>query len=356
MNSPDTRSDWIKKGNSVTTERVAGIVTPTVEPTSPPSTMRAVLAEKPGDDAALTVETVTSPTRVGSEVLVRVLAAGVNPVDVKTHDGQGVADGVAGWPTILGYDFSGVVVESPYSSFPLQPGDEVFGMSDFPRASGSYAEYVSVPALNVARKPSVLAHTEAAAVPLAALTAWGATVDVAKAHEGQRVLVHAGAGGVGHLAIQFAAYFGADVTTTASAANADWLYSLGASRVIDYTTERFDEVAHDFDVVIDCVGDQKDHTATRSITVLRPGGLLVSLPGNGIDEIIAAAESAGRRATGYWVVPDASTLAVIARLINSGDVKIFADHVFDLANAEEAHQLVRSGHVRGKVVLKVSDY
>ncbi|PVZ96347.1 NADPH:quinone reductase [Amnibacterium flavum] len=318
--------------------------------------MRAVLAQKAGGPEVLGTELVTSPTRVGSEVLVRVLAAGVNPVDAKTRAGVGVAAGLPGWPTILGYDFSGVVVESPYRSFGLQPGDEVFGMTAFPHQGGSYAEYVSVPALNVARKPSVLSHTEAAAVPLAALTAWGATVDVAKAHEGQRVLVHAGAGGVGHLAVQFAAYFGADVTTTASAANADWLLSLGAREVIDYTTTRFDDILDDFDVVIDCVGEAKSSTATRSIPVLRQGGLLVSLPGDGIDAIVATAEAAGRRATGYWVIPDASTLSVIARLITSGDVKIAADHVFDLEQAADAHRLVESGHVRGKVVLKISDY
>jgi NADPH:quinone reductase-like Zn-dependent oxidoreductase len=193
-------------------------------------------------------------------------------------------------------------------------------------------------------------------VPLAALTAWGATVDVAKAHEGQRVLVHAGAGGVGHFAVQFAAYFGAEVTATASPGNADWLRSLGASHVIDYTSERFDEVLDGIDVVIDGVGEAKDHTASRSISVLRPGGLLVSLPGSGLDDVIPQAEAAGMRATGYWVMPDASTLAVVARLITSGDVRITADHVFDLDEVVSAHRLIDSGHVRGKVVLKVSDY
>ncbi|BDI21399.1 NADP-dependent oxidoreductase [Herbiconiux sp. L3-i23] len=337
-------------------ESIASIPTPAAPMPALPRSMRAILASGPGGPEVLTLGQVAPPTRVGSEVLVRVLAAGVNPVDVKTRAGDGVAAGIGGWPVVPGYDFSGVVVEAPYGAFPLQPGDEVFGMAGFPRQSGAYAEYVSVPALSVARKPSVLSHVEAAAVPLAALTAWGATVDIAKAHEGQRVLIHAGAGGVGHLAVQFAAYFGAEVTATASETNEEWVRSLGATRVIDHRSVRFDDVLADFDVVIDAVGDAKDRTATRSISVLRPGGLLVTLPSADAPHVIAAAAAAGVRATGYWVVPDAGTLAVISRLITSGDVKARVEKVFDLSAAAEAHRLVEQGHVRGKVVLKVSDY
>jgi NADPH:quinone reductase-like Zn-dependent oxidoreductase len=318
--------------------------------------MRAMVAVEPGGPAVLRMREVPLPVRVGSEVLIRVVAAGVNPVDAKTRAGEGVAAGLSGWPFIPGYDFSGVVVEAPYGAFPLQPGDEVFGMTAFPRQGGSYAEYVSVPALNVARKPSVLSHTEAAAVPLAALTAWGAAVEIAKAHQGQRMLIHAGAGGVGHLAVQFAAYFGADVTATASTANLDWVRSLGASRVIDRTAVRFEDALHGLDVVIDTVGEQKSATASRSIGVLRHGGLLLTLPDPDAREVFAAAAVAGVRATGYWVVPDASALAVVSRLITSGDVKATVDQVFDLEDAAQAHHLVETDHVRGKVVLKVSDF
>ena len=138
---------------------------------------------------------------------------------------------------MLGNDFSGVVVEAPYEAHPLQPGTEVYGMGMVPRMSGAYAEYLSVPALSVIRKPSTLSHVEAAGVPLAALTAWGMVVETAKAHEGQRMLIHAGAGGVGHFAVQFAAYFGAHVIATGSQRNASWLRELGASEVIDYSTD-----------------------------------------------------------------------------------------------------------------------
>nr|WP_210481908.1 NADP-dependent oxidoreductase [Naasia sp. SYSU D00948] len=315
--------------------------------------MRAVTAGRPGGPDELRISSsVPSPVRTGSEVLVRVLAAGVNPVDAKTRAGRGVSR-AASWPLVPGFDFSGVVVESPYDAFPLQPGDEVFGMTAFPRTTGSYAEYVSVPALNLARKPRVLSHVEAAGVPLAALTAWGTVVELAKAHEGQRVLIHAGAGGVGHFAVQFASYFGAEVATTASAENARWLTGLGASRVVDYASQDFGDVLDGLDVVIDAVGGD---TGRRSLDVLRAGGHLISLPSGGWTTMREDAAAAGVRATGFWVVPDGGTLAVIARLINSGDVRVTADAVFPLERAADAHRLLEQGHVRGKVVLQVSDY
>ncbi|THG31125.1 NADP-dependent oxidoreductase [Naasia lichenicola] len=317
--------------------------------------MRAMAVASPGGPESLRLVEMPTPTRVGHEVLVRVVAAGVNPVDAKSRAGAGVSPG-SDWPMVPGYDFSGVVVQTPYEAFPLSPGDEVFGMTAFPRTGGSYAEYVSVPAFSVARKPSVLSHAEAAAVPLAALTAWGAVVDLAKAHEGQKVLIHAGAGGVGHLAVQIAAYFGAEVVTTASPKNAEWLLELGASRVIDYTTTEFEDELADLDVVIDGVGNAKHSTGSRSLQVLRPGGLIVSLPSAGWPTMIEDAAAAGMRATHYFVQPDAGTLSVIARLITSGDVRVTADTVLPLEEAERAHILMESGHVRGKIALKVSDY
>ncbi len=317
-----------------------------------PGTMRAMTIAEPGGPDVLAAADVPTPVRVGSEVLVRVVAAGVNPVDAKTRAGRGVSRAATA-PVVPGFDFSGVVAESPYDAFPLKPGDEVFGMTAFPRGTGSYAEYVSVPALNLTRKPSVLSHAEAAAVPLAALTAWGAVVELTKAHEGQRVLVHAGAGGVGHFAVQFAAYFGAEVATTASARNAAWLASLGATTVIDYRNERFDEALDSLDVVIDAIGGD---TGRRSLDVLRPGGSIVTLPSGSWASWREDAKTAGVRATDFWVVPDGGTLSVIARLITSGDVKVTADAVFPLERAADAHRLLEEGHVRGKVVLQVSDY
>jgi hypothetical protein len=154
---------------------------------------------------------------------------------------------------VLGHDFSGVVVETPYAAHPLSPGDAVYGMAPCPRSGGSYAEYISVPSLSVARKPAALSHLEAAAVPLAALTAWGMVVDVAKAHEGQRLLINAGAGGVGHFAVQFASYFGAHVVATGSQGNSAWLRELGAAEVVDYGAADVDRSVRQVDVVINLV-------------------------------------------------------------------------------------------------------
>jgi NADPH:quinone reductase-like Zn-dependent oxidoreductase len=317
------------------------------------SDMRAMTIAGPGGPEVLTPLRVPRPVRSGSEVLVKVIAAGVNPIDAKTRAGRGAFPAIGGFPVVLGDDFSGVVVESPYAAHPLQPGTEVFGMGMVPRMGGAYAEYLSVSGLSVIRKPSTLSHVEAAGVPLAALTAWGMVVETAKAHEGQRILIHAGAGGVGHFAVQFAAYFGAHVIATGSARNLAWLRELGAAETIDYTAGPFEAAVRDADVVIDLVGDL-DGTSTRSLRVLRPGGLLVVAPSGGAPAAEDVA-SAGVRMTGYRVAPDGATLAVITRLLESGAVKVFVDQVFDLEDAARAHEAVESGHTRGKIVLTVCD-
>ncbi|MCU1474008.1 NADP-dependent oxidoreductase [Amnibacterium sp.] len=327
-----------------------------VNPSASAETMRAVLLDRFGDAGGLRLGDVTRPVPVVGELLVRVVAAGMNPVDITTRSGAGEAAGVSSFPAVLGHDFSGVVVSAPYEAFRLQPGDEVYGVSAAPRATGSFAEYVTVPAQQVAPKPKVLSHAEAAAVPLAAITAWGAVVELAKAHEGQRILIHAGAGGVGHFAVQFAAYFGAHVIATASGRNTGWLRELGANETVDHTTTRFEDVVAEVDTVIDLVGDRQDHTGPRSLDVLRPGGLLVNVPSGSWPTLLDDASRAGVRATTYRMVPDAATLAVIGRLINSGDVRVAVQEVFPLDRIADAQRLVEAGHVRGKVVVQISDY
>jgi len=317
--------------------------------------MRAAVIDETGTPAALHEATVPVPSPVLSELLVRVVAAGINPIDAKTRSGKGVAAAITDFPSALGFDFSGIVVRSPYESHPLAPGTPVFGMVPFPRTGGSYAEYVVVPSQSVARKPSALSHVEAAGVPLAALTAWGLVVETAHAHEGQRMLIHAGSGGVGHFAVQFAAYFGAHVTATGSARNASWLRELGASVVLDHTTTRFEDVVADVDVVIDLVGNVHDRTGERSVTVLRPGGLYVLVPTGSWPGYSEAANAAGVRATSFKVIPDGGALATIARLLDSGAIQVYIDRVFELADAAAAHTELEQGHTRGKIVLRVSD-
>ncbi|MET0736102.1 MAG: NADP-dependent oxidoreductase [Microbacterium sp.] len=321
----------------------------------PPQEMRAIVFDGPGGPEVLHEASVRVPAPVLSELLVRIVAAGVNPIDAKTRSGAGVSSAIPSFPSSVGFDFSGIVVRAPYEAHPLQPGTPVFGMVPFPRSGGSYAEYAVVPSLSVARRPASLSHVEAAGVPLAALTAWGLVVETAHAHEGQRILIHAGGGGVGHFAVQIAAYFGAHVTATASGHNASWLRELGASVVIDHTTSAFEDVVADVDVVIDLVGDALGGTGPRSLQVLRPGGLYVLVPTGSWPGFEEAAAEAGVRATGYKVSPDGGALATVGRLLDSGAVRVYIDKVFDLQDAAAAHRALEEGHTRGKIVLRVSD-
>ncbi|HWR86331.1 MAG TPA: NADP-dependent oxidoreductase [Rhodoglobus sp.] len=319
------------------------------------STMRAVVIDETGGPDVLRPAEVARPSRVNAEFLVKVVAAGVNPIDAKSRSGRGASAAFAQFPVILGNDFSGLVVESSYRGHPIRPGDEVYGMTMVPRFGGSYAEYLTVPATCIARKPKALSHVEAAGVPLAALTAWGAVVDVGKAHEGQRMLIHAGAGGVGHFAVQFAAFFGAHVIATGSGRNADWLHELGAREVVDYSAARFEDELRDVDVVIDLIGNVAADTGSRSLRVLKPGGLIVNVPTGSWPTMAEEAAAAGVRASEYRVPADGATLAVISRLLDSGDLRVFVDQVFDLDDAAAAHVALETGHTRGKIVLKVSD-
>ena len=317
------------------------------------SSMRAVVQHTFGGPDVLRVERVPRPVPLPTEVLVRVHAAGINPVDWKTRAGAGMAGVLGEPPFVLGWDVSGVVEETGFGVTVLQPGDEVYGMPWFPRAAGGYAEYVTAPARQFARKPASIGHEQAAAVPLAALTAWQALVDTAGVGPGQRVLVHAAAGGVGHFAVQFAKHLGAHVTGTASAGRHDWLRAHGADEVVDYTTTRFEDAVKDIDVVIDLVGDAHDHTSTRSLEVLRPGGLIVAVPSGVSPELIQQARSRGLRASAFLVEPDGPALARIAGLIDAGAVHVEVEEVFPLEQAARAHTRGEAGRTRGKLVLGV---
>ncbi|MFF3401318.1 NADP-dependent oxidoreductase [Streptomyces sp. NPDC002659] len=316
--------------------------------------MRAVVQHTFGGSDVLRVEEVPRPVPLPTEVLVRVHAAGINPVDWKTRGGGGMAGVLGEPPFTLGWDVSGVVEETGFGVTTLNVGDEVYGMPWFPRAAGGYAEYVTAPARQFARKPASISHEQAAAVPLAALTAWQALVDTAGIRPGQRVLIHAAAGGVGHFAVQFAKHLGAHVTGTASSARHEWLTALGADELIDYTTVRFEEAAKDIDVVIDLVGDVRDNTSTRSLDVLRPGGLIVAIPAGVSPELHEAAESRGLRTSAFLVEPDGPALTRIAELIEAGEVSVEVEEVFPLEQAAQAHTRGESDRTRGKLVLRVT--
>ncbi|MEZ0110102.1 NADPH:quinone reductase-like Zn-dependent oxidoreductase [Catenulispora sp. EB89] len=318
------------------------------------TTMRAIVQDEFGGPEVLKLVRIPKPEPLPTEVLVRVHAAGINPVDWKTRAGSGMAGVLGAPPFVLGWDVSGVVEAVGFGVTTLEVGDEVYGMPWFPRAANGYSEYVTAPARQFARKPETATHEQAAAVPLAALTAWQALVDTAKVQAGQRVLVHAAAGGVGHFAVQLAKHAGAHVVATASAGRHEWLREIGADEVIDYTAVRFEDAVQDLDVVIDLVGDAHDKTSLRSVQTLRPGGLLVAIPAGVSPELAEAAAERGVRVTPFLVEPDGPALAAIAGLIDAGHVAVEVEAVFPLEQAGEAHVRGEAGRSRGKLVLRIA--
>ena len=317
-------------------------------------TMRALVIDRTGDAAELRLAETPRPVRVSDEVVVRVVAAGVNPIDAKTRAGRGVSAAIGSYPAVLGNDFAGVVEAVPYAGHPLHVGDRVYGAARPPRTPGSYAEIVTVSSMSVAPMPASLGFVDDRAPGGERRDRQGRGVDVARVHEGQRVLVHAGAGGVGHLAVQLAAYFGAHVTATCSASNVAFVEGLGAHHVIDYGTERFEHVAGEQDVVIDLIGNVKDDTGTRSLEVIRRGGLIVNVPTGSWPTMADEASARGIRSTGYSCSPDARTLAVLTRLVDDGALRVHVDRELPLGEGAEAHRLIEAGHVRGKLVLRVA--
>nr|BFF21655.1 NADP-dependent oxidoreductase [Promicromonospora thailandica] len=287
--------------------------------------MHAVVQHRLGGGEVLAVETVPRPMPLPTEVLVRVHAAGINPVDWKTREGHGMADVLGEPPFVLGWDVAGVVEEVGFGVTTLAVGDRVYGMPWFPRSAGAYAEYVTAPARQLTLAPTSLSHAEAGAVPLAALTAWQVLVDTLHLQPGQRVLITAGAGGVGHFAVQFARHLGAHVVATASAANHEWLRELGADEVVDYHDAGYETRITDMDAIVELVGGDE---SPRLAGTLRPGGIIVAVPGGVSEELAAAVAEAGGRATAFLVEPDAPALARIAELIDAGEVRVEVARTF----------------------------
>ncbi|MFI6506249.1 NADP-dependent oxidoreductase [Streptosporangium sp. NPDC050855] len=313
------------------------------------STMRAVSQDVLGGPEVLKVVECERPVPGPTEVLVRVHAAGLNPTDWK-HRATG---GLLGRPPfVLGWDVSGVVEAVGLGTAVYKPGDEVFGMLRYPYGHGAFAEYVTAPARTFVRRPRGIDHVRAAALPLAALTAWQALVDVAAVRAGHRVLVHAAAGGVGHLAVQIAKARGAHVIGTASAAKHDLLRGLGADELVDYRQVDFAETVRDVDVVLDTMGGDY---GPRSLRTMRQGGVIVSLVLSGLAEGFGAqAEAAGVRAESMLVEPDHAALRAIAALAEAGRLRAEIDTVLPLEQAAEAHARGETGRTTGKIVLTVA--
>ncbi len=314
------------------------------------ATMKRLVYQSFGEPEVLAIDEAAMPAPGPEDVCIRVAGAGLNPIDWKTRRGIGFAarqiEGRLPW--VPGYDVAGEVVTIGGKVTTLVPGDRVVGMVGFPVNGGACAQYVVAPAAELAIVPEELELLPAAGLPLAGLTAWQALFEMGFLESGQKVLVHAGAGGVGHLAVQFALERGAHVVATASADNRDFLAALGVHEVIDYNQVDFVDECYGLDLVLDAVGGE---VGKRSLHTLSEHGVLVTLPTITADDIVSEAERMGLKAHGMTVRPDVFQLEEILELIEDGDVKIHVDAVFPLEEAAAAHRLLEGGHVRGKLVL-----
>ena len=310
-------------------------------------TMKAVRVHEYGGPEVLKYEEAPRPRPGQGEVLVRIRAAGVNPVDWKVREGRMKEALAYRMPFVPGWDVSGVVEATGPGVYRLAVGDEVYGYPSIVR-DGTYAEYAVVPETELALKPHSVDHVHAASIPMAALTAWQGLFDVGGLRTEQKVLIHGGSGGVGSFAVQLARWKGAFIIATASGRNQEFLRNLGADLTIDYEKSRFDHVVCDVDVVFDTVGGE---TLKRSWKVLNEDGILVSTVEEPSRE---EAEFHGVRGALVDTQANPEELAEIAKLVDAGMVRPIVEAVFPLAEARHAQELSQTGHARGKIVLKVA--
>lgn len=309
------------------------------------TTMRAVHQDSLGEPDVLAVVDLPRPTPRTNEVLVRVEAASVNPTDWKHRRNGGF---LGKPPFVLGWDLSGVVEEVGIGVARFSPGDEVFGMLSYPFGHGAHAGYVTAPAAWFAPKPDSLDHVQAAALPLVSLTAWQALVEYADIQPDQRVLIHAAAGGVGHVAVQLAKARGAYVIGTASAGKHDFLRELGVDEAIDYHDVDIVEAVSDVDAVLDTIGGE---TSLQSLRTLRPDGIVVSILPVGSDDFYREADELGVRAVRMLVDASRHDLVSITELVEKGALRATIADVFPLEQAAEAHRRGETGRTTGKMVL-----
>lgn len=308
--------------------------------------MKAVIIRAYGGPEVLKLEDVPRPEPKANEVLVRVIAAGVNPIDAIIREGTYAKEFGTHLPLVPGYDIAGVVEKAGKKITKLKTGDAVYG---YVRGGGGYAEYAVASEEEVSPKPRSLSFVTAAAVPLAALTAWQALIDAAKLRAGQTVLIHGGSGGVGTMAIQIAKARGAHVIATASTPNQDLLKELGADVTVDYTTTKFEDVAKDVDVVLDSIGND---TLARSYLVVKKRGFVATLVSR-LDQ--AELDKHGIRGASISVRPNTKELSEITKLIEAKRIKPVVTRMISLADAVNAQQQIATHHTRGKIVLRIAD-
>ena len=311
--------------------------------------MKAIVLNTPGGVEKLSIQNINKPTIKSGEVLIQVKAISINPVDTKVRKGKAIYGMIKDeQPLILGWDISGIVVESDDSSFKI--GDQVFGMINFPGHGKAYAEYVAAPASQLAHKPKNISHEEAAAATLVALTAWQAMVNNANIQKGQKILIHAASGGVGHIAVQIAKYLGATVVGTSSLKNKDFVLDLGADEHIDY--RHYDWTAHprEYDFVLDTIGEENiDH----SLEVTKEGGSIISIPTGLNEEVTSKAAAKGVR--GYFILVESNgdDMAQIAELLEKGIIKPHVFKTYSFNQIQEAHLQQETGRTAGKLIITI---
>ncbi len=310
--------------------------------------MKAVRIHEYGGANVLQVEETNKPQPGRDEVLVRVHASAINPVDIHIREGKAKEMFPTDLPLTLGWDLSGVVESFGIDVNGFNIGDEIYGRPDLTH-NGAYAEYITVKASQLSKKPTNLGFNESASVPLAGLTAWQALFDHGQLQPGEKVLIHGASGGVGSFAVQFARWKGAYVIGTASQENADFVRKLGADEVIDYKTGSFETKLKDIDLVLDTQGGE---TQKKSFQVLKEGGRLVTTLKPEPDE---ASEAKKIQVIGFMAQSYPEELKSIAELIEQGKVKPVVSRVFTLDQAAEAQDFIENGHVRGKIVLQVME-
>jgi NADPH:quinone reductase-like Zn-dependent oxidoreductase len=312
--------------------------------------MKAIVLKEFGGVDQLEIQEISIPAIKDNEVLIRARAIGLNPVDVKTRIGKGQAAKLRKeTPMILGFDVSGVIEKTGASVSRFKKGDEVFGMINIPGTGKTYAEYVAAPAEHIAHKPGNISHEEAAASSLAAVTAWQALVKQAKLSSGQKILIHAASGGVGHFAVQIAKHLNAYVIGTSSAENREFVLSLGADEHINYKSVKFEDVCPPVDVVLETIGGDN---IDRSLKVLKKGGTIVSLPSGASDSVSEKAAAQNKKGIFFLVNSNGDDMNKIAELLKEGALHVHVSHVFTFEGIGKAHELLASGKTKGKLVLK----
>jgi NADPH:quinone reductase-like Zn-dependent oxidoreductase len=309
--------------------------------------MKAIILNEFGSASKLRFTDLPVPQIKNDEVLVKVNAISINPVDIKTREGKGMAGGIKDKPIILGWDISGEVVESNSSIF--KKGSEVFGMVNFPGHGKAYAEYVAAPVSHLAAKPRNVSHDEAAAACLAALTAWQNMTLHYQVKKGQKILIHAGSGGVGHYAIQIGKYLGAYVIATSSEQNKRFVMGLGADEHIDYQAVNFEDEVKDADFVFNTLTSE---IGERSLNVIKQGGTLISIASAITDEIKEKAGKKKIKTLQTMVRSNGKDMQQLASLLENKNMRSHVSEVFSLSEMQKAHAAIETGRTVGKIVVK----